>query len=72
MRKHAYPLYSLSSELLKDSFLPAWWNADETPVNMDCATELNYSHLMGKLNGNIRLIIVVRYNSDRGGTQQKK
>lgn len=50
----------LSSELLEDSFLPAWWNADETPVKIDCASESNYSHRIGELNGDTKLIIVVR------------
>lgn len=38
---------------------------------MDCASELNYSHCIGELNGDTKLITVVRYNPDHGGTQQK-
>lgn len=33
---------------------------------------LKYSHLIGELNGDSKLIVVTLYNSVRGGTQQKK
>lgn len=59
------------SEMPKDSFLPAWWNVDETPVKTDCASALKYSHLIEELNGDSKLIIMTQCSSVCGGTQWK-
>lgn len=46
----------------KDSFVPAWWNVDETPMKTDYVSPLKYSHLIEELNGDSRLTTVTLYN----------